>query len=638
MSRREHRSLGETGEPPGDEPRSKEGGDKLEAAAFAAFDRVLDAPEDARQDVLQGLDERLRQRVVQLLAQLDTESVLDGDAAEQMPDLLARVSGDVDEPKSAFIGRRLGAYRLTGRLGQGGMGRVFRAERDDGTFEQEVAVKVLRWDLEGDLAKDRFERERQLLADLSHPQIPRLVDGGITEEGLPYLVTELVEDALPIDEYCAVKRLDLDARLRLFRSVCEVVAAAHRRLIVHRDLKPGNILVGPDGVPKLLDFGVARLADEEGDPITRTTSSGLLTPRFAAPEQIDGQAIETTVDVYALGALLFHLLVGHPPHAAHDPAVGELLRRVLSEDPPLVSRAAQESALVPMGLPGSQALAGRLRGDVDAILACALERDPERRYSSVAELAEDVEHFLEQRPVEARRAGGVYRTLKLLRRRWPVVVAAALLLVSIAVGAVSTAWQARRANQRALEAAKEAERANSIVDMLVEVFDGDNLAGGTPLQTAELLLHRSVSRAEERLTDEPKVLADLLFNLGRSYMHLGLLQDAQAVLRRAEENELRSEAPRSLLLARIRWQRSGAASDGYAWPIAEEHARQGLDYLSGVDASVESRDLRSGLWLSLARAQAVTGSGDPIENSSYGNSSTPRSPSRMASSLRPSSA
>lgn len=588
--------------------------DFAERQALEVFDRILDAPEDARQEMLDGLEPVLGRRVERLLIRVEADSVLDGDAADQMPSLLAQVSGEAEEPKQALVGRRLGPYRITGQIGQGGMGRVFRAARADGTFERDVAVKVLRWDLEGDLARDRFERERQLLADLSHPQIPQLLDGGVTEEGLPYLVTELVEDALPIDAFCEREALSLEARLRLFRSVCEVVAAAHRRLVVHRDLKPGNILVGPDGTPKLLDFGVARLADEEGDQITRTTSSGLLTPRFAAPEQIEGRAIETTVDVYALGALLFHLLVGHPPHAADDPSVGELLRRVLAEDPPLASRAVREVEGLSRDSPGPEARAGQLSGDLDAILARALERDPNRRYPSVTDLSEDIDNFLQQRPVEARRAGTLYRARKLLRRRWPAFAAATLLLAAIGAGAISTAWQARRADQRAQEAAQEAERANSIVDMLVEVFDGDHLAGGTPLQTAELLLDRSVARAEERLAGELEVLADLQYNLGRAYRHLGLTEDAESVLSRAEDNELRTDEPRRSLLARIRMQRAGTASDGYAWTLAEEHARAGLDYLGDEAADEEGRGLSADLWLNLARAQAATRSGDPLDS------------------------
>ncbi len=355
--------------------------------------------------------------------------------------------------------RRIGTWQLLREVGHGGMGTVFLAERTDRDFEMRVALKVINRGMDTDTIVRRFRTERRILAGLEHPGIARLIDGGTTDDGLPFFVLEYVEGE-PIDAWCDTRKLGVRARLELFRKVCAAVAFAHQSLIVHRDLKPGNILVTEEGEPKLLDFGLATfLGPDPRESRDQTVSAAkLLTPGYASPEQVRGERITTATDVYSLGVLLYALLSGRRPYEAPEDSPEELARVVCGQDPERPSA----EALRPMeGPPTGEELAARrgtslrglarqLEGDLDTIVLKALRKEPARRYASVERLSEDIRRHLDGRPVTARTDSFWYRNGKFLRRNRLAVMAVGFVGIALLAGAATTAWQARLANaQRA---------------------------------------------------------------------------------------------------------------------------------------------------------------------------------------------
>lgn len=321
----------------------------------------------------------------------------------------------------AAPGKRIGPYRIIRRLGQGGQGTVYEAARDDGAFEQQVALKILKWEIDSEAARARFRHERQILARLQHPNIARLLDGGQTEEGLPYLVMEYI-DGRPITE--AAAGWPLRRKLEMFLKVLAAVSFAHRNLIVHRDLKPGNILVTSDGSPRLLDFGIARLIDPEA---TQTaTAMVAMTPDYASPEQIRGDLITTASDVYSLGVVLYELLAGRRPYEVACTTPFETYRTV--------------STVMPVP--------PRVSDDLDNVILMAMRKEPERRYTSAAEFGDDIQRCLEYKPVMARPDTILYRTRKYVRRHWITLVPASIALVGILAGSAVAIYQARQAQQR----------------------------------------------------------------------------------------------------------------------------------------------------------------------------------------------
>jgi serine/threonine protein kinase len=349
---------------------------------------------------------------------------------------LGSPAGDVD-----LNGRTIGAYRVVRLLGRGGMGAVYLAERADQAFRQRVAIKLIPWALASPEARHRFRIERQTLAALNHPHIARLLDGGETEDGLPYLVMEYV-DGEPIDVYCKRLGLDIPQRLRLFREVCGAVEHAHRNLVVHRDIKPANILVAADGEVKLLDFGIAKLLPgAEVDATMPLTRAGrlMLTPLFASPEQVRGEPVTTATDVYSLGVLLFRMLTGQHPFQLNTTSPIEVAR-VVCVQPPTRPSTMASAGVGGMTLP---ALRRRLRGDLDTIVLMALRKEPERRYASVEQLSDDIRRHLAQLPLRARSDTLAYRTSMFARRHRLGMAAAALILLSLLGGLWSTLRQAR---------------------------------------------------------------------------------------------------------------------------------------------------------------------------------------------------
>lgn len=337
---------------------------------------------------------------------------------------------------------RLGAYRILRQLGGGGMGSVFLAERADDQYHKLVAIKLMRHELASPASRERFLQERQILANLDHPYIAGLIDGGEAPDGRPYLVLDYVE-GLPVTEFVSRNGLGQAQVCRLFIKVCEAVAYAHQNLIVHRDLKPGNILVGEDGTPKLLDFGIAKLIGNERGDLTTQAALGLMTPQYASPEQVRGDPITTATDVYALGAILYELIAGQPAFRWESMNAAGLLRTITEETAEKPSRVSKS----------------RVSADLDNIVLKAMEKDPRQRYGTAAQLAEDVQRYLDGRPVVARGRSLTYRARKFVQRHWVPAAAAALMVVTLAGAAFVSRRQAVEAGRARAEAIRQRDLA-----------------------------------------------------------------------------------------------------------------------------------------------------------------------------------
>jgi eukaryotic-like serine/threonine-protein kinase len=509
------------------------------------FDEILDRPHQEWEGVLEeasGEDPSLVEEVRKLLeAHQRSEGLL------ERPLAVGELVLKSVEPEPE--GGRVGRYRILREIGKGGMGMVYLAERDDGHFRQRVALKVIhRSDPE---LHARVVAERQILASLEHPNIGRLLDGGVTEDGRPFLVMEYV-NGLPIDVYCDRMRLTLRERLNVFLTVLRAVEHAHQNLVVHRDLKPSNILVTPSGEVKLLDFGIAKLLNPnlggEGVPVTRPDDR-VLTPEYASPEQIRGEVITTSADVYSLGVVLYELLTGYRPYHVSDRALPKLVETVCDKDPPVPSEKVtrEETVHLPDGtcrttLPvevaearhtTSHRLRRHLRGDLDAIVMKALRKEPVRRYGSVEVLSQDIGHFLAGLPVGARRGTRWYRMQKLMRRHRAEVLAAVLVAVSLVAGAGIAAWQAgvaARERDRATEALRESEEVTEFLVALFRASDPAELPGR--VLTAVDLLERGVTRVDD-LEGEPLVQARILRVMARAHQNLGRYEDAASLSGRA---------------------------------------------------------------------------------------------------------
>jgi serine/threonine-protein kinase len=457
-------------------------------------------------------------RAAQLLELIESHDA----AARWFDGLQAHLSSDADLEIDAALTRhaRIGPWRLLGRLGRGGMGAVYLAERADGAFEQHAALKLARAGFDDTAAARRFMAERQIVAQLEHPHIARLIDGGVTDDGRPYFVMERVEGESLV-EYCDARRLPVRARLELFLQLGDAVQYAHRHLIVHRDLKPSNVLVTCEGQVKLLDFGIAKLYDPDAarGPDRTETRDRLMTPAYAAPELIGGGAISTAADVYALGVVLYELLSGTRPFEQGARTPRELEDDILGKD-----------AERPSGVAGlSDRIRRQLRGDLDVICLTALQKQPERRYASAEQLVEDIRRYLAGRPIAARPDTLGYRTGKFVRRH-----ALAVGLTS-AVATVIIASAAALAVQSSI-AARERDKARQVASLLVDVFEVVDPSEARGAQvTAREVLDRGVTRVERGLSGLPEVQADLLAVLGRVYRNLGLYDRASGLMARAAD-------------------------------------------------------------------------------------------------------
>jgi len=402
----------------------------------------------------------------------------------------------------------LGAYRVDRELGSGGMGTVYLASRADRQFEKQVAIKVVRAGLEHEFVLGRFRSERQILATLDHPNIARLLDGGVTVDGRPYLVMEFVEGTR-LDEYCAARDLSIDERLEVFSRICSAVQYAHERLVIHRDLKPGNILVSGAGHVKLLDFGIAKLLDASDGEERQETQPAvrMLTPLYASPEQAAGGRITTTSDIYTLGVILYELVSGVHP-----------FRQGTQGDGPPRNK--------------------RLKGDLEKIVRMALRKEPERRYRSAGQLADDVRRYREKLPVAARKETAVYLAAKFVDRHRAATAMAAGIIGVLAGGLAFTAYEARVAQQQRTKA----EYVKSFVQTTLSGADptwSSPFKQGRELRVAEVL-DVAVRRVDSELRREPLLAAELRRELALSYLGLGLYPEAERLARAAavQENAL----------------------------------------------------------------------------------------------------
>jgi serine/threonine-protein kinase len=515
------------------EPGHRTAGARLLATLEPLLDQALDLAPAERAAWLADLRARTPDLARELEAMLAIEDELDARGF-----LAGPATAELTPPVPSLAGRRLGAYTLERPLGQGGMGTVWRARRSDGRYEGTVAVKLLNLALLDAQGGERFRREGTALASLAHPNIARLTDAGVTDDGQPFLVLEYVEGR-PIDAYCDDERLSPERRIALFLQVLGAVAHAHANLIVHRDLKPSNILVTDDGTVKLLDFGIAKLmSDDAGADAPRTvTGIGWMTPEYASPEQARGEPITTATDVYAAGVLLYELLAGRHPTGDGFRSAAEHLRAVVETEPPRLSTAATGAEARATSLDRMRRL---YAGDLDNIVAKALKKRPEERYASVDAFADDLRRYLNHEPVRARPDSVRYRASKFVRRN----------RIGVALGAVGAiALLAAGARERQLRgrAEREAGKAVAVEQFLLSVFGAadpfappDSHAGDV---TARALLDRGARRIDTSLTGQPEVRAELRDALGRVYRNLGIYDAAAAQLRRslAERRALHGE-------------------------------------------------------------------------------------------------
>ncbi|MEP6574708.1 MAG: serine/threonine-protein kinase, partial [Gemmatimonadota bacterium] len=497
------------------------------------LDQALELPAGPRAAWL--AEQRIQQPVIiaQLERLLNLEAVLDRD------DFLGAGQAPLPPSTSTLAGTTLGAYLLERPLGQGGMGSVWLARRNDGRFQGVAAIKFLSLAVAGPAGEARFRREGSVLARLTHPNIARLLDAGVTQAGQPYLVLEYV-DGLPLDAWCDARQLSVEGRLMLFQQVLAAVAHAHASFIVHRDLKPANILVTDDGTVKLLDFGIAKLLDDGSEPAAALTGSheAVLTYRYAAPEQVRGDAITAATDTYSLGVVLYELLAGRHPTSGESHTPAEHVVSILDTDPGQLSRAVapgatltkEDARRVAAARDASpEHLRRMFAGDLDNILAQALRKDPSARYPTVRAFADDLAHYQAHEPVSARGDAWGYRAGKFIRRHRIAVVSAALVLVVLIVATVTTALQAREARRQRDEALLQARRAEAVGEL--QNFLSSQI-GDRPL-TLQEVLEREL-RVLEHFQSDPGTLALMYMQIADRYGELGDNRQELLVQRQAD--------------------------------------------------------------------------------------------------------
>lgn len=503
-----------------------------------ALHELLELPPEPRSARLNDIavsDPDLRHELDSLLAAHDQagDDFLSGSAVASLG--LESIAAD------PLIGRHLGPYQIVERLGHGGMGEVYRAFRADDQYRKEVAIKLVRYGHESEFVVARFKQERQILAGLDHPNIARLLDGGTTEQGAPYFVMELIEGQ-PIDGYCTAHDLSTDDRLTLFLQVCGAVQYAHQHLIIHRDIKPGNILVTPEGVPKLLDFGIAKILDAASAPAapeaTRTQFRAL-TPEYASPEQVRGQPITTASDIYSLGVVLYELLTGHSPYKLESTDPLEISRAICDSEPQKPSTAAQReagatqqqsdvaqnSATITTTFDRAAALriSKNLRGDLDNIILMALRKEPQRRYASVEQFAEDIRRHLGNLPVIARKDTLGYRASKFVRRHKVGVAASAAVAAALVAGMIVTLHEARVARTERARAERRFNDVRQLANSLMfDIHDSiKDLPGATPAR--KLLVSRALQYLDS-LSQDSGNDRSLQLELADAYEKIGDVQ------------------------------------------------------------------------------------------------------------------
>ena len=501
------------------------------------FERALELDKIGREEFFKNLSEEEKKHIAEVKSLLDAfES---NNTFLEVPPSRSIFFEESDSPHP-LIGQHIGSYLIEGEIGIGGMGIVFIGKRDDKEFEQKVAIKILKQGLTSEYLVKRFQNERQTLANLQHPNIAKLFDGGKTKEGLPYLIMEYI-DGIPITDYCNEHKLNLAERLNLFITVCNAVQYAHQNLVVHRDIKPGNILVNKDGRPKLLDFGVAKLLDADSDSVNDgLTKTGMwhLTPDFASPEQIKGESITTSSDIYSLGVLLYQLISGNSPYKINNLSPVAIVKILYEEriSPPSEALKKSEEHLSNKnseeepGIDKSNIKSKQIKGDLDNIVLKAMHKDSNQRYFSVQEFAIDIDRYLKNLPVLARRDSLTYRFSKFIQRH---KVGFALFIIGNLLAFISIAAIIYQGNI----AAKERDKANielnkfeAVNDFLLEMFSSaDPGSKGKDIKVYDLL-DKASEDVDVKLKNQPEIKSTIKQTLGSTFIGLGEYEKAKNLL------------------------------------------------------------------------------------------------------------
>lgn len=507
------------------------------------FEKALEVEISKRTVIVTELAEGDKELVQEVLALLDADASEDSLLEKPAVELF-----DFEKPAS-LVGKEIGKYKLIKQIGYGGMGAVYLAERTDKQFNQQVALKLIKRGMDSEEILKRFNSERQILAKLNHPNIAALYDGGITDDGLPYFTMEYIQGD-QIDVYCDKNALSIDERLKLFLSVLKAVQYAQKNLIVHRDLKPSNIIITHEGQVKLLDFGIAKLLDNNtiDDTIEQTkTVFRIMTPGYASPEQVKGEPITTASDVYSLGVILFELLTGHRPYITSGVSPLELEKLICNTDPqkPSTIVTKKDNTYIGDDVTNSEKLISEsrqtnperlkkiLNGDIDNICLKSLEKEQERRYNSAEQLAEDIERYLNGHPVHARPATVGYKFRKFIKRNKTYVAAAAIVLILI-VSLVSfyTIQLSDERDKANLEAIK-AKQVTEYISSIFEIANPSESKGETI--TAKEIVDQGYARIEEELGDQPEVQTEIMTVISNVYYSLGMLEKAREVIRQTLE-------------------------------------------------------------------------------------------------------
>jgi eukaryotic-like serine/threonine-protein kinase len=521
--------------------------------AIALFDTLVELPEPERQARLSQLrseDASLAAALAELLrADAESSGLLDRGVQEMVGNVVEHGAMPLLDANA-----QIGAFTLLRVIGRGGMGEVWLAERRDGAFVQQVALKLLKRGMDSDAVTARFVQERRILAELNHPHIARFIDGGLSGDGRPYFAMEYVVGENLID-YANARQLGVRDRVRMLAAVCDAVAYAQAHLVVHRDLKPSNILVDDNGQPRVLDFGIAKLLGDSA-PEADMTQTGVraLSPRYAAPEQVLGESISTATDVYALGTILFELLTGTLPHQRDSLPLEALAAQVKSEQAAAPSSVLRRGATSTQNTGTTQGMhtarvVREVAGDLDTVVLTALQREPERRYANAAALADDLRRWLEARPIAAQADTRGYRLRKFVARNRLAVGSASAVLLALLAGLTVALWQAqvargqaelarsesRRAEQAAEDSAEAAARTRRVKDFLMQTFIGVDpmlRPEGAP-QTVDAAFDDALKRIDTDVVNDPKLQIDLLDDFGEVRINQGRFDEARVLLDRA---------------------------------------------------------------------------------------------------------
>ena len=534
------------------------------------IDQVLDLPRDQWDSFIEqkiGDDRQLKTEVKQMLeAILCSEGWLE-EPTEYKKDFYRQISNDADDTATdvTYVGTEIGSYTLKEKIGRGGMGTVYLAERTDGEFEHRVAVKVVHGSRASEENLKRFQREQRILASLNHPNIARLFDGGTIDDGSPYIIMEYVEGT-PIDQFCKKRDCSTSDKIELFTQVLEAVRHAHENLVIHRDLKPGNILVDDQSKVKILDFGIAKLLDDNKQSGSLTqAASRLLTPKYAAPEQLLQKNITTATDLYALGIVFYELITGYHPFDSGNLSPYELEQTVLNEEPALPSTVAENAELKE-----------KLKGDLDSIALKAIRKEPDSRYRVANEFLNDLSNYQSQLPVAAHKDSFKYRLRKFAKRNKAMVVSTIGILCLILLFSGFYTW--RITNERN-QARLEARRAEAVTNFLKNIFKANNpaLSSGQEISAYELL-----EQGREKIDDveNEKIKAEMLKVIGEAYLDLGFTDRAITLLDHALKITEKIHGPRSAEYGEVLLARGNISASTYDYDLALPYHRKAHEILT----------------------------------------------------------